>query len=183
MRSTFLFVLISIAFWNCQSIRDRKLMKENNKVLLITHNSLMRESETFLAQSANKLKDSVYAYIKRYQEYNFYNGREAPEILLPIIVNPEKNKALIPILQRTLDLSGNRVEYVSYISYKNDNGTWILKYNKGFSDSFGYETSNFPTLSDSAISIKIVRNFLLRHGIEPKKGLNTKIFSTPWYVL
>lgn len=158
-------------------------MNGKSKELQKTHALLIEESNLFLSKTSNRsFNDSVFLYMTKYKEYDFFGQKNPPKILEPILLNDDHSKAIIPILQRTLDRSGGRVEYVSYISFKEEDGKWFFKYNKGFTDSFSYENSNNPSLSDSTISVKFVRNFLLRREIECGKKFNTKIFKSAWYM-
>lgn len=183
MKNVLLICCVLVISCSCQTFRARRLMYEKSKGLQETHALLLEESKLFLSKTSNRsLKDSVFLYMTNYNQYDFFSQQDPPKILEPILLNNDHTKAIIPILQRTLDRSGSRVEYVSYISFKAENGKWLLKYNNGFTDSFSYENSSYPSLSDSCISVKFVRNFILRGEIEPRKKFNSKIFKSAWYM-
>ena len=80
-----------------------------------------------------------------------------------------------------MDLAGKRVEYIKYISAKKMDLTWTFKLKEGFTHSFSYESNSYPTLSDSSLSAKFVRNFLLSGEIEHKKKNNEELFRSQWY--
>ena len=142
----------------------------------------MKESKVFLSEpSQNNFSESVYGYIQNLKEYNFYDGREKPILLEPILVNKEHTKAIVPILERTSDMVGKRVEYIKYISAKKTNDIWTLKLKEGFTHSFSYADDNYPTLTDSSLSAKSVRNFLLSEEIELNKICDEKLFNSQWY--
>lgn len=183
MKSVLSICCILLLNFSCCMSSKRRLMSEKSKKLQKTHSLLIKESNIFLSETSNRsLKDSVFLYMTNYNQYDFFSQQDPPKILEPILLNNDHTKAIIPILQRTLDRSGSRVEYVSYISFKAENGKWLLKYNNGFTDSFSYENSSYPSLSDSCISVKFVRNFILRGEIEPRKKFNSKIFKSAWYM-
>ena len=55
----------SILFLNCNTIRNKRLFKDNSRLLLKTHALLMKESKLFLTESSqNNFSESVYDYIK-----------------------------------------------------------------------------------------------------------------------
>jgi len=183
MRTVVIIIFFLAISFRCQNYKTARLVSGKSKILIETHKLLMAESKLFLSENSSiGLIDSVNLYMKNYKEYNFFSQKTNPKILEPILLNNDHTKAIIPILQRTIDLSGGRVEYVSYISYNQTENVWSFKYNKRFTDSFSYESSATPSLTDSAISFLFVRNFILRGDIDNGEKVNNKIFESQWYV-
>lgn len=166
---------------SCSQI-DSLMTKRNIRNTLGEYCERLKESEKFLSEENQAhFKDSVHLYMKNCKEYNFYDGRFEPLICYPIIANEKHNEALIPILKRADDLKGERVEYIHYVSGKFENGKWHFKIRKGHSESFSY-ISNYPTLPDSEIGRRVVRNLLLYQYIKEGKTTGEEIFKSPLYM-
>ena len=148
------------------------------------YGKLLAKSLTFLEKKKNvHFKESVQLYIDTCKEYNFkYHTRLEPYICQPILFNKTYDKAIVLILSRKLDLAGQRLEYIMYVSAKYEKGRWKFKVKKGHSDTFGY-FKNYPTMSDTEIGMNIVDRLMQYGHMNSIDIHNDKLFNSPMYVL
>jgi hypothetical protein len=160
---------------------NKTLLEDNNKYVEQQINYLKAESNVFLAQPQQKgFEEGVFRYLREHTLYNFFNGREKPVILTPLISNGN-TKALVLIAVRTHDNNKEDVEYVKFISAKFENNKWGFGVKDGHSYSFSYADKLFPRLDDKKIAEFTIRNLMLegffRNNLEDKS-----IFKSSKYV-
>ena len=163
--------------------RNRAILKKNSSIVLKKYNMLLKQTDTFLSlKSQENFKDSLFSYIKNCKEYNFNDGRLPAAIDEIMFVNIDYTKAVIPILKRTLDLSGGRLEYVNWVSAQLKDNRWIFQLKRGHSNSVSY-INDYPSLSDRELSINGLQHLMLLQDIHENDIYNEKLFSSDMYVL
>ncbi len=145
---------------------------------------LLQQSQDFSAVHPTFL-EMVTQYIANQKDYRFSDGRMEYMVCQPFLLSSQKDKVLVMVLKRSLDLNDRRTEYVRFISAQKTDKTWKLALDTVGTRSFSYAYEENPTLSDQEITLRILRN-LIDEGYMGKKDLkiNDQFFQTSdWYVL
>ena len=126
---------------NCGSY-NKKLLKENSKLVTNMYLLLIKESDKFLSQPKQEnYIEELNHYIVNCKDYDFNDGREPTVILNPGIVDKEYAKSINIVLKRGKGISGDRIEFISFISAKYFNNKWNFQLKKGHGFSFSYINS------------------------------------------
>jgi|GEM_PF-2993693 len=159
---------------------NRTLLKDNNKFVRnqITH--LKKESVVFLAKpEQNSFEEELFHYLRQYKQYDFFNGRENPALLSPLII--DANKVLAFVAVRYHDNANQDVEGVKFISAKFENDRWVFGVKQGHGYSFSYADNSFPRLTNEKLAENTISNLMLEGFF--KNNLNDKsLFESSWYV-
>ncbi len=93
---------------------NRTLLKDNNKYVRNQIKHLKKDSDIFLATPEQQsFKDDLFNYLRAYKQYNFFDGRENPVVLSPLIING--NKVIAFVAARGYDNAHEDVERVKFI--------------------------------------------------------------------
>lgn len=170
--------MLALMSLNCSY--NRTLLKDNNNYVRNQISHLKKESDIFLAKAAQKsFKNDLFNYLKAYKHYNFFDGRENPVVLSPLIING--NKVIAFLATRGYDNAHEDVERVKFISAKFENNRWVLGVKQGHSYSFSYANVSFPRLTNEKLAENTISNLMLEGFF--KNNLNHKsIFEFSWYV-
>lgn len=121
-------------------------------------------------------------YVLECKDYNFKNGREPSELLSPIIVDKENVRAIALVLKRGNGISGDRIEFIKFISAKYTDNHWEFKLNEGYGYSFSYVNNEYKSFTNDELGKEAIRNLML--GIFQKDIIQDKcLFNSSWYVL
>lgn len=159
---------------------NRTLLKGNNKYVRNQIKHLKKESDVFLAKPEQKsFEDDLFNYLKAYKQYNFFDGRENPVVLSPLIING--NKVIAFVATRGFDNAKEDVELVKFISAKLENNRWVFGVKQGHVYSFSYANKSFPRLTNEKLAENIISNLMLE-GFFKDNLEDTSIFESSWYV-
>jgi len=77
-------------------------------------------------------------------------------------------------------VTGERQEYINFISANYSKGYWKFKLNKVVQYSYSYSNSSFPTLSDQEITLRTLRK-LIDEGYmnDSNTNINQSFFVKP----
>jgi hypothetical protein len=172
-------VILTIVSFSCSY--NKTLLKTENKYVIKQLDYLNKESDIFLAKSEQKnFEKNLFDYLKRCKSYNFFNGRENPVLLLPLIIN-ENDKALALVAVRKKDNSNDDLDYVKFISAKLENNNWVFGLKEGHSYSFSYVNKTFPRLTNKKIAEQTISNLMLE-GFFKDNLKDKSIFKSSWYI-
>ena len=160
---------------------NKELLKEGNSFVMNQIKHLKNETDSFLIHPNHiTFKEELFNYLKEYNGYDFYRGRQNPEILHPMILN-SKNEAIVFIVFRTLDNSNEDLDYVHFISAMFQNNSWKFGLKKGYCFSFSYTAENSSRLDNEKITEYTIRNLMLQGYFKTCKD-DKSIFKSSLYI-
>lgn len=102
----------------------------------------------------------LVTFINNQEEVDYSGDRLQDYVILnPVLLDSSKKKAIVMILSRDIDLKGEKVEKVRFISGKNENISWYFKEVKGYIRRFIYKGQEF-TISEHEMFMRIFFNLL-----------------------
>ena len=178
-----ILILSLFSIINCGSYNN-KLLKENSKLVTNKYLSLIKESDKFLSQpkQENFIK-KLNLYINNCKEYNFKDGREPSVFLSPAIIDEKYNRVFTFILERSKGISGDRIEYIHFISAKYSNNQWDFKLKKGHGFSFSYYNNGIKTSTNENLAKEAIRNLMLMGYFKENIIFDESLFKSDWYTL
>lgn len=182
MKLFFVYILAVSSFFlfiDCQQYKKNIIIKRTVKS---QYEKLCVESDKFLGVENQKMfLLSLNKFLVSFREYNFTNGRKVAHYLNPVIINSNHTKAIILILKRGYDMSGNRVEYLKFVSAKFANNQWSFKLAKGYTLSFSYRNREVVSLSDEELSMEAIKKLMSEGYFKSGKVHDELIFNSYWY--
>jgi hypothetical protein len=154
----FCFIIVLTTQIGCsQNMSSKNLFEQYAYLLENSFKFSQEEKGTHLIFRADE-------YIKSYKTENFdflttRLHRSEYIILQPFLLNNRRDKGIILVLTRDMDLNDTKVERVHFLSVKYADKKWELRFHEGYVRSFGYE-GNAVTLSDQEIFLRVLRNLI-----------------------
>lgn len=179
----FLIVLSMFSFVRCGNYY-KSVSKEDSKLVKNQYLLLIKESENFLIQPNQKdfIKE-LNKYILDCRDYNFKEGRDSAVFLSPIIVDKNHNRAIALVLKRGNGISGDRIEFIKFISAKYYNNEWSFKLKKGHGYSFSYANNEIKSSSNEELGKEAIRNLMLEGYFKNYIIYDESLFNSDWYTL
>jgi hypothetical protein len=179
----FLIAVSIFSFVKCGNYY-KSLLKDNSKLVAGQYSLLVQESDKFLIQPKQKdfIKD-LNNYLLECKEYNFNDGREPTIFLSPAIVDEKYNRAIALVLERGSGISGDRIEFIKFISAKYSNNKWIFKLKKGHGYSFSYANNEIKTSSNEELGKEAIRILMLEGYFKNYMIYDESLFNSDWYTL
>jgi len=126
--------------------------------------------------------DTVSEYMQGHfiKPFTINSVRGGSILLYPYFFNSKQDRVILMILNRKMTLSNKPVEKIRFVLGKKENDNWIFSIKKGYVRSFSYENA-YPLLSDTDMSLRILRNFI-DWGYMPldEVKINDKFFDKDW---
>ncbi|HKX85382.1 MAG TPA: hypothetical protein VJL37_01830 [Flavobacterium sp.] len=175
-------IVLTLVLLNLSCSYNRVLLKDKNKYVTHQFRHLKNESTTFLSHPRqNDFEKKLFNYLKNCKDYNFFDGREEPVLLFPLVISSDSSQVIAFIVKRGYDNSHQDLDYVKFISAKRNNNTWLFDVRKGHSFSFSYVDSATPRLTNDKMAEETIRNLMLMGYFKNNRD-DKSIFKSDWYV-
>jgi hypothetical protein len=180
----YLLIVMSIfSFVKCGNYY-KSVLKEDSKAVKNKYLLLIKESERFLIQPNQKdFIKGLNNYIMECKDWNFKEGREPAVFLSPVIVDETHNRVVVLVLYRGKGISGDRIEYINFISAKYINNEWNFKLKKGHVYSFSYVSNEHKSLTNEELGKEAIRNLMLEGYFKKDLIYDESLFNSSWYTL
>lgn len=181
-----MYIILAFVFslqLSCENNTQQMIMNDED-VLFNQYAYLLEKSMKYDFHN-DSFKYVVQTYLDTCTEYSAqiesrvdpFKG-DIPIQLKPYLFNNAEDKVIIMAIIRSVDQNNNPLDYVHFIIGNYSNEKWAFSLKERYVRSFSYENS-YPQLSDTEISIRILRTLIDAGYMPPDKvKINDNFFET-----
>jgi len=167
-----------------QMLYNHSVLKEDSSKVAEQYGALQTASSAFLSYPAQEFfMQGVAIYLQNGDNDLSTEKASKMKIIMPMLTDKSRTKAMILAFDRSVDMAGKRVDYIRFISARHTDGKWQFGFNKGHSFSVYYADDAMPLLAEQELAKEAIRNFMLMGNYKDNSLNAEKLFESGFYVL